>query len=367
MSWQTVLGHERIRDQFAVAVAQDRLASTFLFLGPAGIGKRTFAIKLAETLLCPRALDFEPCGTCPSCRQMAAGSHPDLHYVCRAPEKSQITLEQLVGDRSDRSGLCQQIAMKSFYGGRRVAILDDADDLRQEGANALLKTLEEPPPGSVIILIGTAEQRQLPTIRSRCQIVRFVPLHWQLVEQLLVERALVSPPEMAHRLARCSGGSVQASLRLFDEEVLAFRTRWLEQLTSRSSATTDFIKDVQSFVERAGKEAPARRRRLVELANWAAELYRLAAAVMASGEVPAPVASHPDEELRALAVECARQWPSSLDSLTQAMDRCLLIESQTQANAHLVTLLESWLLDLNQAALGQVPFYPSLADSSPLR
>ena len=65
MSWQTVLGHERIRDQFAVAVAQDRLASTFLFLGPAGIGKRTFAIKLAETLLCPRALDFEPCGTCP--------------------------------------------------------------------------------------------------------------------------------------------------------------------------------------------------------------------------------------------------------------------------------------------------------------
>jgi len=168
MSWDTILGHDQVRQQFATAMAQDRLASTFLFLGPEGIGKRTFAWKLAQTLLCPRATDFHPCGTCPSCRQVLAGEHPDLEYVCRAADRNQITLDQLVGDKSDREGLCQKISMKPYYGGRKVAILDDADDLRQEGANALLKTLEEPPPQSVIILIGTAEQRQLPTIRSRC-------------------------------------------------------------------------------------------------------------------------------------------------------------------------------------------------------
>ena len=75
-----------------------------------------------------------------------------------------------------REGLCHDIALKPFRGGRKIAIIDDADYLNQEGANCLLKTLEEPPEKSVIILIGTSQQRQLPTIRSRCQIVRFAPL-----------------------------------------------------------------------------------------------------------------------------------------------------------------------------------------------
>jgi DNA polymerase-3 subunit delta' len=366
MSWDTIWGHDRVRRQFATAMEQGRLASTFLFLGPEGIGKRTFAWKLAQTLLCPRATDFQPCGVCPSCCQAQAGEHPDFEYVCRAADRNQITLDQLLGDKSDRVGLCQKIAMKPYYGGRKVAILDDADDLRHEGANALLKTLEEPPPKSVIILIGTAEQRQLPTIRSRCQIVRFAPLDWRLVEQILRQKELISPVDAAERLARSSGGSVQTALQLFGEDVMDFRRQWLEQLAGIHVTANDFVKTMQKFVDSAGKEAPPRRRRLTEIAAWAAQLYRHAMAVMAAGTTPPAVMEHPDQELIRMAERCAARWPGSLAGLAVALDRCLEIESQVAANAHLVTLIESWLLDLNQAAQGQVPFYPSLATVSPL-
>ncbi len=366
MSWDTILGHDRIRVQFATAMEQDRLASTFLFLGPEGIGKRTFALKLAQTLLCPKAVAFVPCGTCPSCRQLLAGEHPDFEYVNRLPDRNQIMLEQILGDKSDRPGLCHKIAMKSYYGGRKVAILDDADDLRQESANALLKTLEEPPAGSVIILIGTAEQRQLPTIRSRCQIIRFGVLSWQQVQQILEQKELVSPPDMTERLARSSGGSVQAALSLFGEEVLEFRLQWFQQLAGIVVTANDYVKTLQAFVDSAGKEATPRRRRLIAVALWAAEFYRLTATALATGGTSQALVQHSDQELVALARTCSERWPSGLEGLAVALDRCLMIESQVMSNAHLVTLVESWLLDLNQAALGQVPFYPSLATTGPL-
>lgn len=366
MSWESVLGHDRVRQQFATAIANDRLASTFLFLGLDGIGKRTFALKLAQTLLCPRAMDFHPCGVCPSCRQLLAGEHPDFQYLCRLPDRNQIILEQLIGEKGDRDGFCHTIAKKPYYGGRKVAILDDADDLRHEGANSLLKTLEEPPPNTVIILIGTAEQRQLPTIRSRCQIVRFAPLHWEDVQQILLEKDLVSPPDVAERLARSSGGSVQSALHLFGEDVLDFRTQWLERLASGRMTHEGFIKVLQTFVERAGKEANPKRRRLIEVAAWAAELFRLMLAVLANGRPMPAMQDFPDQQLVQLAIAGAENWPGTLESMAVALDRSLMVESQVMANAHVVTLIESWLLDLNQAAHAKIPFYPSLAAASPL-
>ena len=165
---------------FAGRSARGRLASSFLFAGPAGIGKRTFALKLAQAMLCQTRPEeaLDPCGTCPSCAQVAAGTHPDLDVVAKPDDKSFIPLELLIGEREHRrrEGLCHNIGLKPFLGGRKIAVIDDADYLNAEGANALLKTLEEPPPRSVLILIGTTPAKQLPTIRSRCQLIRFRPL-----------------------------------------------------------------------------------------------------------------------------------------------------------------------------------------------
>src|SRR5256885_14018551 len=217
MSWQSIRGHDQVVEKFRRALANGRLASTFLFVGPPGIGKRTFALKLAQGLLCERVPEvrLEPCGECPSCHQVASLNHPDVETIAKPADKAFIPVELLIGDAEHRmrAGLCYSISLKPYSGRRKIAIIDDADYLNKEGANCLLKTLEEPPPQSVLILIGTSEQRQLPTIRSRCQIVRFQSLAEQDVAELLVERGICDDPAIAKAAAAKSGGSLaRASL-----------------------------------------------------------------------------------------------------------------------------------------------------------
>ena len=237
MTWSDLRGHASIVEQFRARVARGRLASTFLFVGPAGVGKRTFAVKLAQALLCPTNPEarLEACGRCESCQQVAAGSHPDLEVIAKPADKSFIPLELLIGDREHRmqEGLCHRIALKPFRGGRKIAIIDDADHLNLEGANCLLKTLEEPPPKSVLILIGTSEQRQLPTIRSRCQVVRFGRLSREDVVQLLLDGGHCSNREEAEQWAELGEGSIARALAWSDPSLREFRERLLAGLADR--------------------------------------------------------------------------------------------------------------------------------------
>ena len=120
MSWHEIHGHDDVVEQFRRALARGRLASSFLFAGPAGVGKRTFALKLAQAMLCQTRPEeaLDPCGACPSCVQVAAGTHPDLDVVGKPADKSFIPLELLIGDREHRrrEGLCHNIAMKPSSG-----------------------------------------------------------------------------------------------------------------------------------------------------------------------------------------------------------------------------------------------------------
>src|SRR5262249_21284851 len=135
--------------------------------GPPGIGKRPFAIELASALLCENpSSDLLACQQCTSCALMAAGTHPDFFAVARPEDKNELPIEVM-------RQLCRGFSLKSARGRGKIALLDDADDLNAESANCFLKTLEEPPPRSVFFLIGTSPERQLPTIVSRCQVVRF--------------------------------------------------------------------------------------------------------------------------------------------------------------------------------------------------
>ncbi len=154
-----------------------------------------------------------------------AGTHPDLFQIGRPKEKADIPVALLIGEANKRmqEGLCHDISLKPFMGGRRVAIIDDADHLNEEGANCLLKTLEEPPPHSVLILIGTSAERQLPTIRSRSQIIRFAPLEPEVLAGLLLAQDLVADPAQARQLAEYSGGSLQRAAELADPELWDFR------------------------------------------------------------------------------------------------------------------------------------------------
>src|SRR4051812_16934528 len=148
MSWPRVRGHEAIVRSFDAAWRKGRLGHAYLFVGPAGVGKHTLARELARALLCEtRGDSLAACGACGSCKLVDANTHPDLTLAARPEEKLELPIERI-------RELIEHLSLKPARGGRKVAILDDADDLNEESANAFLKTLEEPPPGSLLILIG---------------------------------------------------------------------------------------------------------------------------------------------------------------------------------------------------------------------
>ena len=217
-----------------------------------------------------------PCGTCDACVQVASLTHPDLYIIEKPSDKSSIPLAAFVGDDNHRmrEGLCHDIALKPLMGGRKVAIIDDADWLNDESANALLKTLEEPPPESVLILIGTSADKQLPTIRSRSQIVRFAPLPQSAVAEILEARGLVTDAAEAQRLARFAEGSITAALALADEDLWSFRQQLLVELAKPQLASVKIARELVPLVEAAGKEATARRERLRQVIGFAVDFYR---------------------------------------------------------------------------------------------
>lgn len=345
--WSQIRGHDRVIEQFRTALARGRLASTFLFVGPAGIGKRTFALKLAQGLLCDSrsAAALDPCGQCPACHQVQAGTHPDVHLVQKPASASNLPLELFIGDDEHRmrAGLCYELSLKPFSGKRRIGIIDDADLLAlgsKESANSLLKTLEEPPPMSILILIGTSQQRQLPTIRSRCQIIRFDPLSEADVADLLVTHGLCTDRELATQAARMSGGSLERARRWCDESLLEFRAVLLGQLSLEQVDQLAFAKTVQQFVEEAGKEATAKRARLREVLQIAGDFY---AGLMRS------LAGHDaadDQPLQQAIAATRRWWPGDAEAATAAQDLCLDAFAHVEANANLTSLIEWWIDEL---------------------
>lgn len=164
---------QRIYSQAASALDAGRLGHALLFAGPAQLGKREVAARLAQRFLCERRLpDGEPCGQCRGCHLFGAGTHPDYQFISFIPNKegtrlrTEIVIEQ-IRELSERLSLTPQ------YGGAQIAIIDPADAINHAASNALLKTLEEPVPGRYLWLVSAHPARLSATIRSRCQKLEF--------------------------------------------------------------------------------------------------------------------------------------------------------------------------------------------------
>jgi len=347
VTWLGVQGHDQVVDRFRRALANNRLASSFLFVGPAGVGKRMFAERLAQTFLCstrPEAL-LDPCGECPDCKQVLAGAHPDLEFVEKPRDKTVLPLELFIGDDQNRmkKGLCHAISLKPMRGRRKVAIIDDADLFNQESANSLLKTLEEPPPNSVLILIGTSEQKQLPTIRSRCQIVRFGPLSIELTTQLLQQEEEITEAQ-ANEAASLSGGSLTLARTMLDEELRGFRHLLYDRLASGDLRGDGFAKTLIGFIDSAGAAANLRRKRMRQVFDMAAEFYRELIRLLVGAEVTT------DTHLGQATQTAAERWKFAEEAAAISLERCLDAERHVLANANQNGLLESWVDDLSSIA-----------------
>ncbi len=175
-----------------------------LLVGAPGVGKATLAEDVAAALLC-RVPDpaARPCRTCRACRALEHGNHPDVHRL--APTGAGQVIP--IGGREERGvrDLVRDLALLPVEGGARVAIVAAADRMTEDAQAAFLKTLEEPPPGTVLILTAADEERLLPTVRSRCVRIRLGPVPRREVEAILVDTSLAEAP-LAARLARLSDG-----------------------------------------------------------------------------------------------------------------------------------------------------------------
>ena len=175
MPFRDVVGHVRLIDLLSRSVASSTLPPSLLFAGPAGIGKRLTALAVAQALNCTDGSQFtvhgsgaDACGVCAACTRIARGVHPDVLFVSPG-DSGAIKIDQ-VRDIVDRA------QYRPFEGRRRAVIIDEADVLVHPAQNALLKTLEEPTPSSVFILVSARPYMLLPTVLSRCPQLRFRPL-----------------------------------------------------------------------------------------------------------------------------------------------------------------------------------------------
>jgi DNA polymerase-3 subunit delta' len=198
MPWDLV-GHEAAVDLLRRDIAAGRTAHAYLFTGPDGIGKRTLALQLARAVNCEAPPSpGESCGSCRACTLIAAEKHPDL-FVLRPEGPGARILVDAARE------VVRAVMLKPTEAARRIALLTDFHRALPNAANALLKTIEEPPPSAILLLTAESADELLPTITSRCRVVPLRPLRESTVAQALQERWKL-PPRKAEALARLSGG-----------------------------------------------------------------------------------------------------------------------------------------------------------------
>ena len=229
MPFARVIGHSRPLGLLAGSIARGTLPPSLLFTGPEGVGKRLVAQAVAETLNCLTPNGRDACGSCPACRRIVKGSHPDVLAI-EPPEVGATKIEAV-------RPVIAATAYRPFEGRCRVVIVNDADRLTDDAESALLKSLEEPPAGTVFILVTARPETLLATIRSRCSQLRFGRLAAGDVARFLIERQGLDAEE-AHAIAAVAGGSPGRALEAGTRAYRDGRAAALSALRTVSAASS---------------------------------------------------------------------------------------------------------------------------------
>jgi DNA polymerase III subunit delta' len=257
MSFAELIGHVKQLESLRAALQNQRLHHAYLFVGPEGVGKRTFAMSLAKAVHCSEATG-DYCDRCTNCASISDGNHPDVRFVRPPNGKKEISIHQV-------RELERELRYRSFSGKRKIAIVDPAALMNPSAQNALLKTLEEPPENSLIILITPNAGGLLPTLRSRCLRLSFAPLQRAQVAGFL--RAQNVKADDAESLAAMSMGSIGRAANLDQAGLIEKRRIWTGILNALRPG------DYQGAMT-AAEALAVNREEALEFLNWAGSWYR---------------------------------------------------------------------------------------------
>ncbi len=273
MSFDTILGQEHAVRVLQGALSAGKVPHAYLFEGPPGVGKRLAARSLALALNCQDG-GADACGACSDCRKIGADVHPDVRWLGLPEGKRRIPIESVREQE-------RWLTVGPHEGRAKVLVIEPAEQMSDAAANALLKTLEEPRPGSFVVLVTAAASSLLPTVRSRCQRVRFGALPVAIVERLLAGQGLA--PEEARVLAALSGGSLDRAMACAGEDIDGRLGRVLSLLEGAAGTTPGPGLDVSAALRGEREEALA----VLDLALLVLhELLRLRAGGGTEGEAP---------------------------------------------------------------------------------
>lgn len=245
MAFGDIYGHQKQIEILRKTLAQKRTAHAYLFSGIEAIGKRSLAVEFVKTLNCEKSnLLQDSCGECPSCRKIRHESHPDIFFVEADGQYIRIAAVRQIQERTK----CRPLEAR-----RRAFIIDEADKMNEEAANALLKILEEPTEANILILVSSRPYAMPQTITSRCQHLRFNPLKSETVAAYLVEQKSMEEGN-ARLLASLSGGSIGSALELDKEDVGTYRAELLKLLSLARPDDPFSLINFASFLGQRKKE-----------------------------------------------------------------------------------------------------------------
>ena len=326
MPFADVRGQAPALELIGRALQAQRQPSAWLFRGPIGVGKGLCALRVAQALNCPHASPVDSCGHCDVCRQIEAGNFADVAWL--EPSGQNIRMEQI-------QEALRWMQYRPERGHYRVLILDSAERFNRESANAFLKTLEEPPPQTTIILLTLSPALLPETILSRCQQVRFRPLSAPLVENLLAEQTELSASDRAW-LARLGQGSLRLEMAEQIEELQKLQElwqRWLIRLGPNEMA--ELLPKLQEW-------SSAKESTWGQLLDWLETWFRDLAWLL--HELPEDQLLHPDQ-LPALR-QCLQRY--SAESILPFYEAVLQARHNIARNANKTLQLEGLWLRLKQ-------------------